>query len=597
MATKNSNDELSAMIDAVIADTVSAKTKKHHVVDIITFCDDSRYLALLDQQPPLELWPMQKIVLKLFYRGSEGNEHIKLTEDEIEVLREISKTEDLDYNEKQGGFGQIIDKYERETQFSTLLLVMGRRSSKTLMTSIIAAYEAYKLLEKPDGNPQAFYKMAANKPICILNVAASEKQAYDPLFIGIQNLIASAPYFEDKINNASSKKGELHLLTSEDKRENARREAKGNKIMLEGSVVLKSGHSNSRTQRGQAIIAVLFDEFAHFLDSSGANSGDKAYNALEPSVKQFQDPEGRVHGRIVLLSDPAGRDGMFWTLFQMAEETRENEQGEMYYPYDQYLAIQLPTWRMNPSPAFSRAALEPAFRSDPIAAQASYGAKFLEALGSRFFDESRLDQCIHPAGTAAQVGDPKFIYHIHLDPAKSAHNYALAMTHVQTFTAPNGEQRRKVFLDLIKYWRPTGDGPINIDHIEKFIRDLCRRFRVGSVTFDQFQSTQTIQRLKLSGINAYETLFTPTYEREIYGELRTLINQGDIQLYPDPQLIGEMRFLQQKVLRDKFEIKPDKNSPFPFDDCCDALAGSTYVALKREVIKTLPRTQLVYMRR
>jgi hypothetical protein len=149
-------DDISSLISKVMSNVQSAKERG--IVDVIAFCEDPRFLDFKGQS--LELWPMQKIVLKMFYRGSEGNEALKLDETEIEILRKIAEEEELDYKDEAGGFSQVIDKYNRGAQFSHMLLIMGRRSSKTMMVSIIAAYEAYKLLEAPDGNPQKKYKIA-----------------------------------------------------------------------------------------------------------------------------------------------------------------------------------------------------------------------------------------------------------------------------------------------------------------------------------------------------------------------------------------------------------------------------------------------------
>jgi len=139
---KKDDSFLSNMIDQVIYDAETQATEEGNIADIITFCEDERYLNLSKQNPPLKLWPMQRIVLKMFYRGTRGNEHLKLNEEELGILKEINETEVLDYKEKNGGFQQVIDKYNRGHKHNTLLLVMGRRSSKTLMVSIIAAYEA-----------------------------------------------------------------------------------------------------------------------------------------------------------------------------------------------------------------------------------------------------------------------------------------------------------------------------------------------------------------------------------------------------------------------------------------------------------------------
>jgi hypothetical protein len=338
---------LSSLIDEVLQGQQETERK---IVDIITFCEDPRYLNFGGQNPPIELWPMQKIVLKMFYRGTKGNEHVELNEDELDILRNIAKNEDLDYEAQNGGFQQVIDKYYRRAPLRTLQLVMGRRSSKTFMVSIIAVYEAYKLLEM--GNPQKYYKLPPNKPIAIINVAVSETQAYDPLFIEILSRVTNSQYFADKIS-PSSKKGELFLLTDADKEEILRRKAEGIDIGLDGSVVLMSGHSNSRSIRGKAAIAILFDEFAHFLNSAGRQSGDEVYTALAPSTQQFGDD-----GKLVLLSDPRDKSGIFWTLFTMSQDKKVKDDGTVVYPNDNILSLQLPTWVMNPSKNFAKEKLE-----------------------------------------------------------------------------------------------------------------------------------------------------------------------------------------------------------------------------------------------
>lgn len=589
MAKKNT--EMSDMIDSLITTSMSSAGKTRRVVDIITFCENPAYLGLMTQDPPVNLWPMQKIVLKIFYRGTEGNKHIQLDESEIAMLNDIADNEDLDYNSDKGGFRQIIHKYERGTIFDTLMLIMGRRSSKTAMVSFIAAYEAYKLLEKPEGNPHKFYKLPADKPIAILNVAASESQAYDPLFLEIQNRIVRAPYFADKINTKVVKKGEIHLLTDNDKRENVRRISMG-LPENEGSIVLKSGHSNSRTLRGQAAIAVLFDEFAHFLNSAGTNSGDECYNALVPSVKQFG-----VDGKTIMISDPKGRDGVFWRLFKTAEDREEQPDGKFVYPNDNILALQLPTWRVNPTTSLSRQSLDRERNADPIAFMSSWGAKFMGEQGSKFFDERKIVDCTDMTIAEAQYGDPKYLYHLHLDPASTDHNYALCLVHAVNYITEIHETRRKIFVDYIRFWRPTATGPVNISEVERCIRDLCRRFRIQTVTFDQFQSASTIQRLRACGVNATETRFTGSYIKTIYSELRNLMNQDDLVMYPHPQLQGELKNLEHKVIRSGFQKFPDKRSFFPTDDCCDALAGAVYMALQRETTQQLPRTQVVHFPR
>ena len=591
MASNNATKDLIQSINNMIVET-TASDKQRKVVDIITFCEDPKYLNFGGQNPPIKLWPMQKIALKLFYRGTRGNEDLKLNDEEMKILEKIAKEEDLDYDHDSGGFLQVIEKYKRGATFRTFVMVMGRRSSKTFVVSVIAAYEAYKLLETPGGNPQKFYNMPPDKPIAIVNVATSEAQAYDPLFIEIESRIARSPYFEGKIS-PSSKKGSLYLLTDADRKEMGIRKSKGIDVTIDGSVQLLSGHSNSASIRGKATICILFDEFAHFINSSGRTSGDEVYNALQPSTQQFGKD-----GKIVLLSDPKGKDGMFWKLFEMSQKLEKKPDGELNWPHDDILALQLPTWTINPTEEFSKTKLTREERpKDPIAFLGTWAAKFAGSAGSRMFDERRLEDCIDLRMTEPEYGDPRNAYFLHLDPATTSHNYALAIVHVITVANKFMQMRKRVIIDKVKFWRPDENGPVDIDEVEKYIRDCAGKFNVAAVTFDSFQSAQTIGRLKSMGINAFETPFSPQYISNIYGELRNMVHEGDIIICPNPQLVGEMKNLLYKYVARGTHRFFDIKSDFPSDDCVDAVAGAAFQALHYHVARSLPRSTVVYMPR
>lgn len=585
---KKKENVFKQLVDDLVNDSVVESTERE-ILDVITFCEHPHYLNFLGQDPPLNLWPMQKIVLKLFYRGTKGNKHLQLDDTELAILDDITKNEELDYENDYGGFQQVIDKYKRGNIHNLMLLIMGRRSSKTMMVSIIAAYEAYKLLETPEGNPHKYYKLSPDKPIAILNVAVSESQALDPLFKEIKSRLARSPYFENKINHDKTTLNQLYLLTDADKRENSKRRAQGSSIMVDGSVVLKSGHSNSASLRGQAAICILFDEFAHFMSSSGKSSGDEVFNALVPSTKQFG-----LDGKVVLLSDPRGKDGMFWKLFQMAQAKEKLDDGSEVPTNDEIIALQIPTWRMNPTESLSKENLERTERvKNAIAFNCSWGARFQGEAGDKLFDERRVIECVNLAYKEPPMGSPMYTYYMHLDPATTSHNYALALAHVVTYRINTGEIRKKVFVDKIKYWRPSKGVPVDINAVEKEIRDLCRKFRVAQVSFDSFASQPTIQRLQMCGIRAIETPFTATYISAIYGELKNLINQGEIELPNDQLLVGEMKNLRFKIVSRGIKRFFDPQSEYPSDDCCDAVASCSWQALYADVKMTLPRSVLV----
>jgi hypothetical protein len=295
-----------------------------------------------------------------------------------------------------------------------------------------------------------------------------------------------------------------------------------------------------------------------------------------------------------MLSDPKGREGIFWKLFQLSQKKNVPENGQTEWPHDDILALQLPTWRMNPNPEFEKSFLEKTERSkDPINFLTSWAARFMGSEGSRFFDEGKIDQCIDVMASETIRPDASQVYYIHLDPATTSHNYALAMVHANSAQS-HGGTRRKLFVDLIKVWSPTENGPVKLADVEQYIKMLCSKYRVASVTFDSFQSQQTIQNLVAVRINAFETPFRTSYLMAIYGELKHLINEGDLVLYPHEQLIGELKCLRYRVVNRGFKRFYDPKSEFRSDDIADALAGAAYQCLHGSVTGRLPRSVVVW---
>ena len=193
---KEMQKNISDLIDDVKSQISSATVEK--IPDIMTFCDDPAYLNIKENPGnPIDLFPMQRIILETFYRGSDGNEDLKLTEEELGLL-------------KEKGAENVIKKYESDERFRELILVLGRRSGKNLLVGLMAAYEAMRLLEVPGGNPFTHYGLKEGNPIYILTVASSEEQAR-VLFNEIKSALLTSTYFMDKIGFIES--SSIHLLT------------------------------------------------------------------------------------------------------------------------------------------------------------------------------------------------------------------------------------------------------------------------------------------------------------------------------------------------------------------------------------------------
>ncbi|NJL70407.1 MAG: hypothetical protein HC888_01755 [Candidatus Competibacteraceae bacterium] len=99
---------------------IDVKNDTDNIPDIITFVEDPKYLGIRKTRDRPGLYPLQRIALKAFYRGSRGNEHLTLDNEEREYL----KRHGFDKDEN----GNIIKKFDSDAVFfNELMLIWGRR--------------------------------------------------------------------------------------------------------------------------------------------------------------------------------------------------------------------------------------------------------------------------------------------------------------------------------------------------------------------------------------------------------------------------------------------------------------------------------------
>ena len=260
---------------------------------------------------------MQRIALKAFYRGSEGNENLKLSDEEMKLCR------DLELDDEDNG--DFIEKYESGNLFTEMVLVWGRRSGKDFCVAIIALYEALKLLESPNGDPHALYGLGGGAPFNILTIANSSSQA-QVLFNEIKDKVMPSKYFQSKMSNESITSDSMHLLTPADMKRNMEMQAKGLPQTM-GSVIIKSGHSNSDSLAGIGCYCLLLDEIGLYKQTAGASGGDAIYRTLTPATATYVRKKKEIDkygneiersiydGKIICISSPRAKEGIFYELF------------------------------------------------------------------------------------------------------------------------------------------------------------------------------------------------------------------------------------------------------------------------------------------
>jgi len=455
--------------------------------------------------------------------------------------------------------------------------VISHNSGKDFFCSLIALYEAMKLLEAPGGDPYTQYSLSSANPFCILTIANSAGQARI-LFNEIKDKLMRSPYFQQKYTSSGIKSDAIYLMTPKDQKDRQKCEEENRPYIKEGSVLIQAGHSNSNSLLGKGCFVLMLDEVASYRQTGGASSGDAIYNGLSPTIATYVrkvktvNDEGKVEekivydGKIVVISSPRGQDGLFWNLYDKAKNIPDR------------LMCRLPTWLVNPG--HSEESLRAREKQmTPEVFNMEYGAEFSGLAGENFFPPTSVEACFANNYHMKEVGVPNVTYFAHLDPALSSHNYALAIVHKEVFL--NKDTRKLDFyivVDRLKLWSPgfTKDGetlPIQIDEVDDYMLWINKRFHLGLVTYDQWNSQSSINKLLKAGIPAQCTRFNRHYKMQIYDELYGLVVAGKLRIPYDKKVSqttrNEMLNLQRRYSGGSgYKICPKSEGEVRTDDCC-----------------------------
>ena len=295
------------------------------VVDIITFCNHPGLMNLPGAN--LFIFLSQRVILKCFYMGTKGNENLKLNDEETNWL--YTKEQNAAIEKIKAKLDGVVDGEKQNFDFFELNLACGRRSSKTLLASIISAYEAYKLIML--GDPYRYYGIPEDEEIAIINTANSQRQA-GRLFAQVKARIRNAPFFKGRVQGKGDSISEIRLYTDIDL---IKKESKEVNIAVNGSIVLVCGHSNPDTLRGYSSPCIIFDELQLYTEHP-VISGRDFYNALKPSIALFAE---RGEGRLIEISTTGEPKGIFYDVHRQGMSTKPK--------FNEILGFWLATWDIN----------------------------------------------------------------------------------------------------------------------------------------------------------------------------------------------------------------------------------------------------------
>jgi hypothetical protein len=521
-----------------------------HPVDVRTFVRDQRYLG----QP--ELSEIQYTL--------------------IETMSQIFREEDL---KRFMGDAEGANHYKKYTK-NEIIMQLGKGSGKDFTSTVGCAYVVYKLLCLK--SPATYFGKPAGDAIDIINVAINAQQAKNVFFKGFKSKIERSPWFAGRYY------------------------AKMDSIEFDESITVYSGHSERESHEGLNLLMAVLDEISGFsMESASGNdqgkTADNIYNAFRASVdSRFPD-----YGKVVLLSFPRYKGDFISNRYESviaekntyvkehhfilnpdlpADDPDNNftvtwdEDEIISYKIPGVIAIKKPTWEVNPTRKIEDFKLQ--FYTNPGDALMRFACMPGEATDTFFKSRDKIEKmlCLRNPVDQFRRFDDSFkiddskVYYIHADLAQKHDKCAVAVSHVekwvklQTF---NDYEQIVPFIvtDVIAWWEPQREGPVDLSEVKNWIIDLRRRgMNIGLVTFDRWNSFDIQRDLKDIGIRT-DTL---SVAKKHYEDLSMLVYEERVAA-PHIDILKD-ELLELRIMRNDRVDHPRKKSK----DLADALCGSVY---------------------
>jgi len=450
------------------------------------------------------------------------------------------------------------DPKEWSTEYDELQALWGKGSGKDRTSSKALCYAVYKLMCMK--NPMEYLSAGAEKVPSIEdklelgNVCINSKLAKEVFF----------KYFKIMVRSCKNPKTGRNWFV--ERGLNLRHNIKTRQIDFPKNITAHSLDSEEYTGEGLNLFFVIFDEVGGF-DPKKASG---LYDALVTSARS-RFPK---YMKIFLISyKRSDNDFMMLRFDQAAKEPQTYRSG----PYA--------TWEVNLKRVKEDFTKD--YIRDPEGSKRTYECKGKTSEGGYFRYRSRISQVINGwmkdnpiVGDKISVMDlrnlqfkdwfdpaPNTVYFIHVDLAKGAKGgdrCGLAMGHYQRdmevslppdfvqgvlinegfdLSGAQGDKAVGAFMDLVLQIRAPAEGEIMFEEVRGLIENLARvkKFPIQLVTYDGWQSMDSIQLLRKAGVHAEEQ--SVDRDNEAYDTLKSLIYRGIFECYPHNILIRELEEL------------------------------------------------------
>jgi len=462
--------------------------------------------------------------------------------------------------------------YDLNVPDGSSFLANGFTNHNTTISACIAAYETYKLIKKQD--PQKYYGLPASNNIQIISVATDKDQAgllYQEVSGHYRNCSFFGPYTAN--NTLSYARFQTPADVEKYGRYIENSSAKATLKVTFRSCVAKG-------LRGAGNICVILDEVAHFTES-GQSGAEEVYNAVVPSTSAYspKDPDnptvpiGEVEGRVILISSPLGKQGLFYNLFQIGMRGGKASEN--------ILAVQAPTWEVNPTVPAEE--FEKHYLKNAAVFFTEYGGEFTDRTRGWIEKSEDLFACVDVGLRAKQKAPARKPHFMGIDLGLVGDGTAIAIGHLE---------EDKIVVDLVTQIK-AGEGEyaekdrLDFDDVADWILEMTKKFYVVEGIFDQWAGIPLEQALSKRGLGQMKSVqMTKQLTSQIFQNFKDMMWDERLGLYdrPNPEEDGHEPYIQELLeLQAKVQSKHLITVEAPqvqgkHDDMSDALTRMIWIA-------------------
>lgn len=521
----------------------------------------------------LKLFPAQKFVFKLFYKIPLSNnplENLIIIRDQFNevVLYEFTEKEFYAflYAEKRINMTEA-ELYSSNLSLEEIQFFIGRRGTKTSMTSIITGYTMYLMLLIH--NPHEYFDILTSDEIGVAitsnNSANASRQSRS-----LVTMISRSKFFKKYL--AGDIGGSFYL-----KSDSFLEEEQRGMTYTHGNLVINT-FAATPSVRGASNVVVVMDEFAHFLDSNTRKEkrlDEALYEALTPSTSGFVTPDGISYGKSFIMTSPNGKSGKSYDFYKESFTT------------DSYLMLNLPSNWVNTKISPTR--LRNAFNKSEASFRQEYQAEFLDSENLWITQPDRLRACVNllQLNRAGHKMSRANTYFMGIDFGLSNDGTAIAICHYESVRPEHLciEDNYRVLLsdkgcyifDYIEYIAPDEEQEVlDIDYVMSRVKYIHSLYRVHSGHYDQWSEALITQQMKKHGLAKSVTTLNATerVNSELAGIFKQQLMEGKLMLPHDEDVVDELMALKEEPRRNGMSKVENKNS---HDDRFTAMLRALYL--------------------